>query len=69
MSVEQIRHRLSNGFQPFTVHLSDGREFRVPHRDFIALSRNVLVVIDEKEISHTINPLYIVSIGETPHQE
>jgi ribosomal protein S4E len=69
MFVEQIRQQLSNGFQPFTVHLSDGREFRVPHRDFIALSRSVVVVIDEKEISHTINPLHIVSIGETAHQE
>ena len=64
MFVEQIRSRLSNGFQPFTICLSDGRKFTVPHRDFIALTPRIVVVIDEKEISHTINPLHIVSINE-----
>jgi hypothetical protein len=64
MFVEQIRDRLHNGFQPFTLELSNGRKFRVPHQDFIALNSKVVVVIDEDGISHTINPLHIVSIGE-----
>jgi hypothetical protein len=68
MFVEQIKQRLTNGFQPFTVRLSDGREFTVPHRDFIAVTPRVVVVIDEKEISHTINLLHIVSIGEAAHK-
>lgn len=69
MIVDQIRDRLRNGFRPFTLQLSDGRKFLVPHRDFIALSAKVVVVIDEKEISHTINPLHIVAIDEAARKE
>jgi hypothetical protein len=65
MFVEQIKERLRNGFHPFTLELSNGRKFQVPHQDFIAVSPRVVVVIDAKGISHTINPLHIVSIGET----
>ena len=64
MIIEQIRERLSNGFQPFTLCLSDGRRLRVPHRDFIAVSLKVVVVIDQHEVSHTINPIHVVSIEE-----
>ena len=64
MIVEQIKERLSNGFHPFTLHMSDGKTFTVPHRDFIALATRVVVVIDEREISHTLNPLHIVSIED-----
>jgi hypothetical protein len=61
---EQIRDRLRNGFRPFSVRLSDGREFNVPQRDFIALHPKVVVIIDQDGISHTISPLHIVSLGE-----
>ena len=64
MFVEQIRDRLHNGFHPFTLELSNGRKLRVPHQDFIALHPKVVVVIDQKGISHSINPLHIVSISE-----
>jgi hypothetical protein len=64
MILDQIKSRIQNGFQPFTVCLSDGRKLAVPHRDFIALHPKVVVVIDADGISHTINPLHIVSIGE-----
>ena len=69
MFVDQIKERLQNGFRPFTLRLSDGRQFTVPHRDFIAVTPRVVVVIDEKEISHVINPLHIVSISEATHKE
>ena len=64
MIVDQIKERISNGFRPFTLHMSSGRKFLVPHRDFIALASKVVVVIDEREISHTVNPLHIVSIED-----
>jgi len=64
MIVDQIRERLGNGFQPFVLRLSDGRNFQVPQRDFIALHPKVVVVIDQTGISHTINPLHIVSIND-----
>jgi hypothetical protein len=36
----------------------------VPHRDFIALTPRVVVIIDEQNRSHTLNPLHIVSLEE-----
>jgi hypothetical protein len=69
MIVDQIKERLHNGFHPFTVRLSDGRAFPVPHRDFIAVHPRVVVVIDQNGISHTISPLHIVSIGEETQKD
>jgi hypothetical protein len=65
MIIEQIRERLHNGFHPFTLALTNGKRYRIPHEDFIAVHPKVLVVIDQKGISHTINPLQVVSIDET----
>jgi hypothetical protein len=64
MMVEQIKQRLSNGFQPFTLHLSNGKRLPVPHRDFIAFSTRIVVVIDEHEVSHVVNPVHIVTIED-----
>ena len=36
-------------FQPFVLHLADGRAFEVPHTDFISLSQNGRRVIVEKD--------------------
>ncbi|MEX2170407.1 MAG: hypothetical protein WD851_13920 [Pirellulales bacterium] len=47
MTIEQLRNvHNANPFQPFTLHLADGRSFRVPHRDFLSHSpagRTVIV--------------------------
>lgn len=64
MIVDQIRERLSNGFQPFTIHTSNGRKFAVPHRDFIAFTPKIVVVIDERDVSHTLSPLHIAFIED-----
>ena len=64
MIIGQIRSRLQNGFHPFTLVLSNGRKRRVPREGFIALHPKVVVVIDQKGISHTNSPLHIVSIDE-----
>jgi hypothetical protein len=64
MILDQIKSRLQNGFHPFTLQLSDGRGYLVPQRDFIAVHPKVVVVIDQEGISHTINPLHIVSVDE-----
>lgn len=66
--VEQIRRRLHNGFQPFVLHLSNGRKFTVPHEDFIAVHPKVVVLIDQDGIAHTINPLHIVTIEDLAPQ-
>lgn len=67
--MDQIRDRLQNRFHPFTLELSNGRAFPVPQRDFIALHPKAVVVIDAEGISHTINPLHIVSVHETAREQ
>ncbi len=62
--IEQIKKRLENGFVPFVLRLSDGRRLSVPHRDFIALSPKVVVVIGEDQLAVTISPIHIVSIDD-----
>ena len=68
MIIDQIRQRLHNGFHPFSLHLSNGRKFTVPHPDFIALHPKVIVVIDRKGITHTINPVHVVTIEDSVPQ-
>ena len=62
--IDQIKKRIENGFAPFTLRLSDGRRFAVPHRDFIAVSSKVVVVIGEDEFAVTISPIHIVSVDD-----
>jgi hypothetical protein len=41
MRVEEIRGLLvRNPFEPFTIHLADGRSFAVTNRDFLLLPRD-----------------------------
>ena len=41
MTIEQLRKRTeAQPFRPFIVHLADGRELQVPHRDSISHSPN-----------------------------
>jgi hypothetical protein len=45
--------------------MTDGQKFAVPHRDFIAFTPRVVVVIDDRDVSHTLSPLHIVSIEDS----
>ena len=39
MTIEQVRRLYdAQPFRPFTMHLADGRELAVRHREFVALS-------------------------------
>jgi hypothetical protein len=70
LNLQHLRDRLGPAFQPFTISLSDGRSYMIPHRDFIAVGRGLVSVIDERDIQHTIDPLHIVSIDDSvPHQD
>ena len=65
LNLNVIRERLGPGFKPFTIHLSDGRSYRVPHPEFIALGRGFVVVVDEgKNVPRTIDTLHIISIDD-----
>ncbi len=39
MTTEQLRrtHRATS-FQPFTIRMADGRQFHIPHPDFLSMS-------------------------------
>lgn len=62
MNIEGIRRRLRNGFRPFTLHLSDGRAYAVPHPEFIWLTRRSVAVSDKAGFIDIIDPLHIVSL-------
>jgi hypothetical protein len=48
------------------IHLSDGRKFLVPHRDFIAVGKGVVSIVDQRDSTHTVDALHIVSISDAP---
>ena len=64
VNLDHIRERLHNGFQPFAMVTTDGRRFEVPHHDFIAVGKNVVVVLDDKDHSTKIDALNIVSLED-----
>ena len=68
MIIDDIKERVSNGFKPFAIRLSDGRRFVVPQRDFIAFTPRKLALFDEHGVSHIINVLHIVSIDDSVEQ-
>lgn len=61
MNVEELRKLTSNGFQPFKLHLSDGRSFDVLHPEFIAFSDLAVVVFGRDRLPNIIDPHHIVS--------
>ena len=64
LNLKPIRDRLGPPFQAFTIRMTDGRSFDVPHPDFIAVGRGVVSVIDQEDGSHTLDALHIVSIND-----
>jgi hypothetical protein len=66
INLNPLRDRLSGPFSPFVIHLSDGRKFPVSHRDFIAVGKGVVSIVDERDSTHTVDALHIVSISDPP---
>ncbi len=64
--MSHIRERLSNGFRPFVVELTNGRRFEVPHPEFLIVGKNVIGVLGRNDVITTINALHIVSINDLP---
>ena len=47
-------------FKPFILRMNDGREFHVPHPEYIAVSTRVVVVIDpQTEAAISLEPVLI----------
>ena len=64
MNVEEIRRRLTKGFKPFTIFLSDGRTYDVPHPEFLLVTRRSVAVADPEGFIDTLDPLHIVSLKD-----
>lgn len=65
MNVEEIRKRVRGGFKPFTLYLSDGRKYEVPHPEFILVTHRSIAVADKDGFIDNLDPLHIVSVKET----
>jgi len=65
MNVDEIRRRLQDGFRPFVIRTSDGREFPVPHKEFIFLTRRSVIVADAEGFVDILDPLHISSVRES----
>ena len=64
MTLEEIRKRLADGFRPFVIRTSDGREFPVPHKEFIFLTKRSVIVADKEGYVDILDPIHIASIRE-----
>jgi hypothetical protein len=64
MSPSEVRKRITGGFQPFIIRTSDGREFKVPHPEFIMLAKYAVAVVDDDDDINTISLLHIASIKD-----
>ncbi|MCG8451460.1 MAG: hypothetical protein MI725_17980 [Pirellulales bacterium] len=69
MTIEQLRNTYqAKPFQPFVLHLADGRSFQIPHRDFIAHSPQgrTVIVFGKEDNFDMIDLLLVTSIEVTP---
>jgi hypothetical protein len=58
--VRQALHR--EPFQPFAIHLADGRSLPVPHPDFVALTPRRVIVGASDDSWAVVEPLLISSL-------
>jgi len=65
MNLEEIRKKITNGFHPFVIRTSDGREFPVPHKEFVMITKRSVVVADQEGFVDILDPLHIASVRET----
>lgn len=68
MNLNPIRERLHNGLFPFHIMTNDGRTFEVPHPDYIAVSKDVMVV-PRNDTPVKFGALHIVSIEDQPSRK
>jgi hypothetical protein len=69
MTIDRIReHCQATPFRPFVLHMVEGREIYVPHRDFVALGplgRTILVYRPD-ESHHIVDLLLVTDLHVLP---
>jgi hypothetical protein len=70
MDTNTIREAvLRRPFQPFTLRMNNGREFHIPHPEFVAVSRRTVVVVDAAtEAAIMLEPVLIASLKPEPEK-
>lgn len=69
MEIEHIRKDVHHEpFEPFVLRLSDGRAKPVKHPDFIAMTQDLVVVVDPDGTVSSIDPFLIVSLDKKPQR-
>jgi hypothetical protein len=69
MKAETLRRLIeATPFQPFSVNLADGRELKVPHRDFISHSPNyrMLTVWHEDDSCDLVDFMLVIGFHSPP---
>ena len=61
MNRDMIRRQLV-GQKPLIIRTSDGKQFAVPHPEFVLVGRHNIVIEDETGLLDIIDPLHVVSI-------
>jgi hypothetical protein len=68
MTRSQIESAIASGV-PFTLRMADGREYRVPHRDYISLSpKGTFATVYDDEEHYFVLPLLTMTglVSTTP---
>jgi hypothetical protein len=66
MNLKHIRDRISGGFKPFVIETSAGSRFGVPHPEFIAIGKTVVVVLGPDDSSAKIDAQHITALHDLP---
>jgi hypothetical protein len=63
MTIEKLRGVLyATPFIPFTIHMADGRNIRVPHRDFICYSPSGrTVIVEHQDDTHSVLDVLLIT--------
>jgi hypothetical protein len=61
MNPQVIRQQLS-GRGPFLIRTSDGKQYSVPHSEFVMVGRRNVVVEQPNGLLDIIDPIHVVSI-------
>ena len=65
MTIQQLRgaHRAAP-FEPFTIHMADGRSLLVPHPDFLAMTPigRTAIVFEADDEMHIVDLLLMTEI-------
>ena len=65
MRIDRVREtKHKQPFQPFTIHMADGRSFYIPHPDFLAIpqSARTVMVIDTTDHYNILDATLITEL-------